>query len=134
MNLTKRKELAAKVLKVGKNRIVFAEDRLAEIKEAISRMDIMDLHKSGAISIKEVGGRKKAVKRKHRRRVGKVKNRVNNRKAEYVIITRKLRKFVRGLVRTGAVDKEQNREIRKQIRARKFKSKRNLKEHLEGNE
>ena len=131
MNLTKRKELAAKVLKVGKNRIVFAEDRLAEIKEAISRMDIMDLHKSGAISIKEVGGRKKAVKRKHRRRVGKVKNRVNNRKAEYVIITRKLRKFVRGLVRTGAVDKEENRELRKQIRARKFKSKRNLKEHLE---
>ena len=131
MNLTKRKALAAKVLKVGKNRIVFAEGRLAEIKEAISRMDIIDLHKSGAISIKEVGGRKKIVRRRHRRRVGKVKNRVNNRKQEYVIVSRKLRAFVRGLVRTGAVDKEQNRELRKQIRSRKFKSKRNLKEHLE---
>jgi len=48
-----------------------------------------------------------------------------------VIITRKLRKFVRGLVRVGKIDKEKNREIRKQIRARGFKSKRQLKERLE---
>ncbi len=48
-----------------------------------------------------------------------------------MIVTRKLRAFVRGLIRTGAIDKEQNRELRKQIRARKFKSKRHLKEGLE---
>ncbi len=131
MQLTKKKNLAAKVLKVGRNRIVFVKEHLSEIKEAITRLDILDLNKSGAIQIKEVSGRKKIVKRKNRRRVGKVKNKVNNRKAEYVIITRKLRKFVRGLVRTGVVDKEKNRELRKQIRARKFKSKRHLKESLE---
>ena len=99
MQLARKKELAAKVLKVGKNRIVFAVEHLSEIKEAITRLDILDLHKSGAIQIKEVKGRKKIIKRKNRRRVGKVKKKVNNRKAEYVIITRKLRKFVRGLVR-----------------------------------
>ena len=131
MNLTKRKELAAKVLKVGKNRIIFVEGHLAEIKEAITRMDIQDLHKSGAIQIREISGRKKIVKRKNRRRTGKIKKNVNTRKADYVIITRKLRAFVRGLVRTGAIDKERNREIRKQIRSRKFKSKRHLKESLE---
>ncbi len=131
MNLAKKKELAAKVLKVGKNRIVFVEEHLPEIKEAITRLDISDLHKSGAIQVKEVSGRKKIVRRKHRRRTGKIKNKVNNRKQEYVIITRKLRGLVRGLVRTGAVDKEKNREIRKQIRSRKFKSKRHLKESLE---
>ena len=131
MNLAKRKELAAKVLKVGKNRIIFVKENLGDIKEAITRMDILDLHKSGAIRIKEVSGRKKIVRRRHRRRTGKIKANVNNRKAEYVIITRKLRKFVRGLVRTGKVDKEKNREVRKQIRARKFKSKRQLKETLE---
>jgi len=130
MQLTKKKNLAAKVLKVGRNRIIFAKEHLAEIKEAITRMDILDLYKSGAIQIREIKGRKKVVKRKNRRRVGKVKNKVNNRKAEYVIITRKLRKFVRGLVRTGAIDKEKNREVRRQIRARKFKSKRHLKENL----
>ena len=131
MQLSKKKELAAKVLKVGKNRIVFVKENLSEIKEAITRMDILDLHKAGAIQIKEVDGRKKIVRRKHRRRTGKVKQKVNTRKKEYVIITRKLRAFVRGLVRTGAVGKEENREIRKQIRARKFRSKRNLKESLE---
>ena len=131
MQLDKKKNLAAKVLKVGKNRIIFMEERLPEIKEAITRMDILDLHKGGAIQIREVKGRKKIVKRKNRRRVGKIKKKVNTRKAEYVIITRKLRKFTRGLVRTGAINKEQNAEIRKQIRSRKFKSKRHLKESLE---
>lgn len=131
MQLAKKKDLAAKVLKVGKGRIVFAEGRLNEIKEAISRMDIIDLHKSGAIIIREVSGRKKIVKRKNRRRVGKIKQTVNNRKAEYVIITRKLRAFVRGAFRAGKIDAEEKREIRKQIRSRKFKSKRQLKEHLE---
>ena len=130
MNLAKRKELAAKVLKVGKNRIIFVEENLAEIKEAITRMDIIDLYKNGAIKIREVSGRKKVAQRKHRRRIGKIKGNVKNRKAEYVIITRKLRKFVRGLVRTGKVDKDKNRELRKEIRARKFKSKRQLKETL----
>lgn len=128
MQLAKRKELAAKVLKTGKNRIVFVEEHLSEIKEAITRMDILDLYKNGAIKIREVSGRKKIVRRKNRRKVGKIKNRTNNRKAEYVIITRKLRKFVRGLVRSGKIDKEKNREIRRQIRARKFKSKRHLKD------
>lgn len=131
MNLVKRKELAAKVLGVGKNRIVFSKEQLSEIKEAITRMDIIDLHKSGAIQIKEIKGRKKIVKRRNRRRTGKVKKNVNVRKKEYVVITRKLRKFVRGLVRIGKIDKEQNREVRKQIRAGKFKSKRHLKENME---
>ncbi len=131
MQLAKKKELAAKVLKVGKGRIVFATERLSEIKEAISRMDIIDLHKSGAIMIREPRGRKKIVKRKHRRRVGKIKQNVNNRKAEYVIITRKLRAYVRGAFRIGKIDADEKREIRKQIRARKFRSKRQLKEAIE---
>jgi large subunit ribosomal protein L19e len=131
MQLAKKKDLAAKVLKVGKGRIIFVEERLAEIKEAIARQDIVDLHKSGAILIREIKGRTKIVKRKNRRRVGKIKQKVNIRKAEYVIITRKLRKFTRGLFRAGKIDANEKREIRKQIRSRKFKSKRQLKESLE---
>jgi large subunit ribosomal protein L19e len=131
MNLSRKKELASKVLNVGKNRIVFMEESLSEIKEAITRQDIIDLNKSGAIQIKEVSGRKKIVKRKHRRRTGKIKKKVKNRKQEYVIITRKLRKFAKHLLKTSSIDKEEYRETRKQIRSRKFKSKRHLKEHLE---
>ena len=131
MQLAKKKSLAAKVLGIGKGRVIFVEAHLQEIKEAITRQDILDLHKSGAIQIREVKGRKKIVRRKHRRRTGKIKMKVNNRKQEYVIITRKLRKFVRGLIRAGKIDKEKNREVRRMIRARKFKSKRHLKESLE---
>lgn len=133
MNLSKRKELAAKVLGVGKGRIIFAAGREMEVKEAISRQDILDLHKAGAILIREVAGRKTNVKRKNRRRVGKIKIKVNKRKQEYVIITRKLRGVVRGLFRMGKIDNEKRKELRKQIRSRKFKSKRQLKEHVEGN-
>ena len=130
MNLTNKKQLASHVLGVGKGRIMFAEDHLAEIKEAITRQDIVDLHKSGAIQIKEVGGRKKTVKRKHRRRTGKVKKKVNTRKKDYVTITRKLRTFLTHLVKTGKLDKEKYNSARKMIRARKFKSKRHLNDSI----
>jgi large subunit ribosomal protein L19e len=131
MNLRNKKELASKVLKVGKNRIYFAEAHLSEIKEAITRQDIKDLYEAGAIQVKEVSGRKKIVKRKHRRRVGKVKLKKNTRKQEYVIITRKLRKFLKHALKTGKVDIETYRNTRKQIRARKFRSKRHLRDSLE---
>ena len=133
MNLANKKVLASKVLKVGKGRIYFNPENLSEIKEAITRQDIKDLHQAGAIQIKEVAGRKKIVKRKNRRRTGKIKKKVNNRKQEYVIITRKLRTFLKYLLKTGSVDKETYKETRKQIRARKFKSKRHLKESMEKN-
>ena len=131
MQLAKKKELAAKVLKVGKNRVLFLDGHTTEIKEAITRQDIQDLVQSGAIQIKDVAGRTKIVKRKHRRRTGKIKKKVNVRKKEYVTITRKLRAFTRGLVRVGAIDKDKNKSIRRMIRARRFKSKRHLKESLE---
>lgn len=128
MQLSNKKELAAKVLGVGKGRVVFSVGNLSEIKEAITRQDILDLYKSGAILIKEVKGRKKIVKRKNKRRTGKVKKKVNKSKREYVILTRKLRTHLKHLLRTGVVGKEDYRKMRKMIRAKKFKSKRHLKE------
>ena len=62
-NLAKKKQLAAKTLNVGKARIVFLPSRLDEIKEAITRQDILDLHKSGAITIRDIRGRKKIERR-----------------------------------------------------------------------
>jgi large subunit ribosomal protein L19e len=131
MNLAKRKMLAAKVLGVGRSRIVFVAGQESRIKDAISRQDILDLHKDGTISIKEVSGRRINIKRKNRRKTGKVKKKVNKRKAEYVIITRKLRGVVRGLFRMGKIGNDKRKELRKQVRARKFRSKRHLKESLE---
>lgn len=131
MQLAKKKALAARILGVGKARILFSTQSLNEIKEAITRQDILDLHKSGAITIKEVKGRLKNEKRKHRRGRGKVKKKVKNSKQVYVKLTRKLRTNAKFLLKTGKIDKEKYRNIRKMIKASRFKSKRHLNESLE---
>ena len=41
--LDRRKDLASRVLGVGKRRIIFDSSRLSEIKEAITKQDIKDL-------------------------------------------------------------------------------------------
>jgi len=132
MNLRPKKELAAKTFAVGKDRVVFVEERLSEIKEAITKQDLKYLAQAGAIKIKPVKGRKVNVKRKNRRGVGKIKLKVNKRKQEYVIITRKLRAYASELKKQGKLTKEEVTEIRKKIRNRAFKSKANLKLYIEG--
>jgi len=124
--------LAAKTLKVGKDRIIFAKERLTEIKEAISKQDIKDLHAEGAILIKEVKGRKTNVSRKNKRGPGKIKKKVKMRKERYMIITRKLRAYVKELFIAKKISKEDVVEIRKKIRNHEFKSKANLKTYLGG--
>jgi large subunit ribosomal protein L19e len=131
MNLSNKKILAAKTLGVGTGRIELNINRLEEIKEAITRQDIKDLVKSGAIKIKEPNGRRKNVKRKQRRRIGKIKLKVKARKRSYIIITRKLRNYIKSLKAQEKITNEKYSELRKQIRNRSFKSKRHLKENLQ---
>lgn len=130
MNLANKKELAAKTLGVGKGRIIFDNSRIDEIKEAITKQDIRDLNSSGAIKIKEIGGRRKNIKRKHRRGVGKIKVKVNTRKQDYVKLTRKLRDYVQKLKEQGKIDLAKYKELRKQIRNKSYRSKKNLRDSL----
>jgi len=134
MNLRNKKELASKVLKVGKNRVIFDSEKLSEIKEAITKQDIRDLNESGIITIKPVKGRKKIVRRKTRRGPGKIKKKVNTRKQDYVKITRKLRNYLKVLKIQNKITPLLHRELRKKIRMRVFKSKANLKEYLTNQE
>lgn len=130
MNIRKKKILAANTLGVGKDRIVFNNQRLDEIKEAITKQDIRDLVSAGAITVKDIKGRRAVVKRKTRRRAGSVRKKVKNSKTEYVIITRKLRGYISELRNQEKITEEQFWKLRKDIRARTFKSKSHLKEHL----
>ena len=132
MNLAKKKALAAKALKVGKKRIVFLTPRLDEIKEAITKQDIKDLQKEGAITIKDVKGRKRANKKKKSRGIGKIKKKVKLRKQVYATMTRKLRKYTNELKKAGKLNAEDVNEIRKKIRNRFFKSKAHLREYTGG--
>lgn len=132
MNLGKKKELAKRTLKVGKERIVFTESRLEDIKEAITKQDIKDLYNQGAIVIKPIRGRRKVVGKKRKRSTGNVRVRVNRRKRNYVLVTRKLRKHISGLKKSGELSREEHADIRKKIRNKVFRSKAHLKEHLGG--
>ena len=131
MNIGKKKSLAVRTLKVGKERIVFLKPRLDEIKEAITKQDIRDLQKEGAIIVKDIKGRKK-VKKINKKSVGNIRKKVNKRKKEYVIMTRKLRKYVAEIKRQGKMSKKEISDIRKKIRNRIFRSKAHLKAYIGG--
>ena len=130
MNLLKKKKLAKEVLGKGKNKIVFVQERLDEIKEALTKQDIRDLQKEGAIILKENKGRKKITKRKNKRGPGKIKKSVNTRKQDYVVMTRKLRKYVAELKEKKILTSDEVVDIRKKIRNRQFRSKAHLKEYI----
>ena len=130
MNLAKKKSLAARTLKVGKDRIVLLQSRISDIKEAITKQDIRDLQKDGAILVKEIKGRRRNTKGKTKRSPGNIRKKVNKRKQEYVKMTRKLRRHVAELKKQGEITLEDSKEVRKKIRNRIYKSKRHLKEQI----
>ena len=130
MQLNKKKELASRVLGIGKKRIIFNKEALDEVKEALTKQDIRDLVKAGSIFVKEVSGTKKNVKRTTRRRAGSVKKKVNTRKRDYMIITRKLRAFISEIRKHGTISSEEYWKLRKEIRAKDFKSKAHMKERI----
>jgi large subunit ribosomal protein L19e len=132
MNLRSKKQLAAKTFGVGKSRILFVNERIDEIKDAITKQDMRTLQKDGAIIIKEIKGRSANVNKKNRRHVGKVRRKVNTRKRDYVILTRKLRQFIADKKQKGEMSDEEIKETRKRIRNKIFKSKAHLKENLGG--
>jgi len=130
MKLDKKKGLAVRTLGIGKSRIIFNVNRIDEIKEAITKQDILDLKNSGAITIKEIKGARKQQKRKTRRRAGSIKKKVNTRKRDYMTITRKLRAYLAELKLKGRIKTEDYKQLRKEIRLKKFKSLSNMKERI----
>ena len=131
MNLRKKKELAKRTFNVGEDRIVFVKSRLDDIKEAITKQDIRDLKQDRAIIIEEKKGRKK-IKKKRKKSRGNIRKKVKKRKKDYVILTRKLRKYVSEMKNQGKISTEEAYDIRKKIKNRIFRSKSHLKEQIMG--
>jgi ribosomal protein L19E len=130
MKLERKKEFIAKVLGIGKGRVVLNKSRLADIKEAMTRQDIVDLLNDNAIFIREIKGRKAIEKRTTRRRAGSIRLPVKNSKRKYIILTRKFRNYISELLKNEKLNKEQYLKLRREIRASAFKSKSHLKERL----
>ena len=130
MDLSKKKALAARTLGVGEGRIRFNTHNISEIKEAITKQDIRDLVAAKAIFVKDVKGRKTNTPRK-RRRAGSIRMRPNNRKREYIILTRKLRSYLSEIRKHGAINDEEFNSLRRGIRSKIFRNKAHLKEHIQ---
>jgi len=132
MKLNRKKELVSRTIGVGKGRILFNKERLSEIKEAITKQDIRDLVESKAIMIREITGRRKVERRRTRRRIGSIRKKISNRKRKYIILTRRLRSYVLGLKKRGAISKDLFWQLRKEIKAKSFKDLSHFKERIKG--
>jgi len=136
--LALQKRIAASVLGVGKNRVKFDPERLADIREAITKVDIHTLIKEGVIKKKPVRGVKRRAgkirqkrKRKGRRRgTGKKRKIVNKRKQDYVKKIRKMRKHLNSLKKAGSITPKEHTKLRRLAKVGTFRSITDIKEYI----
>lgn len=101
VNIAKKRELAARILNVGANRVRFEPDRLEDITDSITRENIRSLVKSGAIWTVQPKGssrgraiKKRSVWKVHGKGPGSKKGKKTARvgkKGVYVAKTRSMR-------------------------------------------
>ncbi len=137
MMLGVQKRLAAGILGCSAKRVVFDTERLAEVKEAITKTDLRALIEQGAIRklpargisrsrIRFSHGQKSKDKRKgHGSRKGAAGARTV-RKTAWVNRVRLQRSYLQALRTGNVVDKAQFVEVYKKIKGGFFRSKRHL--------
>jgi large subunit ribosomal protein L19e len=127
--LETQKRLAAAILNVGINRVWLDPARLEDIAQAITRADILQLIKEGAIKARAVKGKVRKKQRK-KRGPGRIRKKVVNRKQRYVKLIRKLREYLNELKGKGIISKKEKSYFRRLAKAGYFKSLRHLKEYV----
>ena len=130
MKLEKKKMLVARALDVGKGRVVFNKNNLSQIKEAITKQDIRDLVADKAIYAREIKGRR-ANEPRRRRRAGSIRMKPNQRKRNYMILTRKLRGYAAELRKHGSIKNDEFLTLRKEVKSKQFRNKAHMKERIE---
>jgi len=137
MQLKSQKRIAAQILKVGNNRVWFDEDRLEEIKEAITKVDIQKLIKNLAIQArpkKSISGfrrrKKQLQKRKGRQkgtgsRKGTAKARLPSKKV-WMTRVRLQRELLKNLREKGLIELKDYRNLYKKSKGGFFRSRRHI--------
>lgn len=144
MKLSNQKRIAAQLLKVGTNKVHFKEDKLEEIKEAITKFDIKGLINQKIITIKKTKQQSKSRTRKIKkqkkkgRRKGKgsrkgKKTTRNPKKATWMAKVRTQRKYIKELKDKDSITNEVYKELYKMVKTNFFRSKRHIKLHLNNN-
>ena len=144
MRLQSQKRLAAKILKVGLDKIWIDPEKLTEVKEAITKEDIRSLIKEKIIRKKPVVGlsrgraRKKTLQKQKGRRKGKGSKKGKAtarlpRKKSWMNKIRAQRKLVKSLKEKEKISSKNYLMLRKKMKGGFFRSKRHLKLYLSSN-
>lgn len=141
MNLRAQKRMAATLLKTGLNRVWFDDDRLTEVKEAITKADIRALIKDKAIQAKPEQGNSryrirklKKQKSKGRRkgkgsRTGKKTARLSS-KESWMAKIRTQRDLIKTLREKLLIDCSTYRMLYRKSKGGFFRSRRHIKLYL----
>jgi len=141
MNLSNQRRISAKTLKVGKNKVWFDGERLEEIKEAITKADIVGLIKQLAIQKRPSKGtsRVRARKRKEQRKKGRQKGAAHKkgkatarlpRKEKWMATVRTQRNFIKELKAKEVIEVSVYRNLYQKVKGGYFRSKRHIKLYL----
>lgn len=138
MKLNTQKRIAADILECSPSRVILDEERLEEIKEAITKTDIRGLIKDKAISLKPIKGtsksrarhaknqKKKGLRSGAGKRKGKVTARLSK-KDKWMAKIRTQRKFLKELKDKGIIEKGEYSNLRLKSKGGFFRSKRHIK-------
>ena len=132
VNLRKKRELIARVLGVGSNRIRFEPDKLDDISDAITREDMRSLVKNGPIWTVKVRGisrsraeKKLKTRRKHGTSAGSKKGKKTARagkKEVYVKKTKAMRRHLKILKARNEINRETFWALYKKIKGGNVRS------------
>ncbi|NMA44227.1 MAG: 50S ribosomal protein L19e [Candidatus Diapherotrites archaeon] len=145
MDLKKAKELAARILKVGVNRIYIDPTNLKKVEEAMTKDDIRGLIAERIIKKRKTNNQSKGrtrtatLQRQKGRRRGKgkrkgTKNTRVDKKSNWMHKVRAQRKMLQELKKTNpkAVEEKGYGNLYKKIKGNFFRGKNYLKEYVEG--
>lgn len=141
MNLKVQKRLAAQILECSPKRIVFNNERLEDIKQAITKRDLRLLVGDGAIRKKPMNATSRVRARKisfqkskgMRKGAGSRKGKFNTRYNARLVWrsnVRVQREFLKLLVTKGIITKQAYRELYLKSKGGYFRSKRHIKIYL----
>ncbi len=143
MKPSKIRRLAARVLKIGENRVWFDAEKLDSVKESMTKEDVRQLISQGVIRKRGVQGqskgrtRKLASKKKKGRKRGFGKRRGTRKtrgqkKRSWMKKARSQRQYLRQLRKQKKIDRKKYSEIYKKISGGFFKGKKNIDQAIKG--
>ncbi len=142
MDLRLQRKLAAQLLKCGQNRVWFDPSALEDISSAATKEDIRELIEQGLIKKRPIKGicrarinkkriqKRKGRRRGHGRRKGKKTARMP-RKRQWIIRIRAIRRRLRYLRDTGAIDRSVYRLLYRKAKGGEFRSVSHLNAYIE---